>query len=230
MKKSIIYITIFLLFFVQCQSVVNKEAKSYPENSIQSEAHQLLSTWVDTMLQYQFHHPNSYLDGGIICPACARIHGRCGDVVLPLMYMADFTKDEKYLKAAKRLMLWMDNVRMPDGSWMNDVNISDWSGTTVFFAIALGEALLHHGHLLDDSTRNEWRKQLLEAGEFIYNNQFIYSRKREGMCNMNINYSASAIYALYLIGNEFDRMDAYLSICFIMLKSRYQIWHIMLVK
>ena len=90
---------------------------------------------------------------------------------------------------------------------MNDVNVSDWNGTTVFAAIALYEALHHHGHLLDDSTRNAWREQLLQAGEFIYGDKFIYSRRREGMRNMNVNYSASAIYALFAIGTEFNRQD-----------------------
>lgn len=104
-------------------------------------------------------------------------------------------------------MAWMENVHRPDGSWMNDVHVSDWNGTTVFASIALYEALHYHGHLLDDSTRNHWKQQLLQAGEFMINNPFIYSRKREGMRNMNINYSASATYALYAIGELCNRPD-----------------------
>lgn len=177
------------------------------DSSIQAEAYELLTEWVETLLSYQMKHKNTSLNGGILCPACARIHGRCGDTVLPLMYMAEKTGNEKYIIAAKSLMHWMDNVRQPDGSWMNDVNVSDWNGTTVFAAIALYEALHHHGHLLDDSTRNTWREQLLQAGEFIYSDKFIYSRRREGMRNMNVNYSASAIYALFAIGSEFRRQD-----------------------
>lgn len=78
------------------------------------------------------------------------------------MYLADKTGNNKYLIAAKRLMAWMENVHRPDGSWMNDVHVSDWSGTTVFAAIALYEALHYHGHLLDDSTRNHWKHNYWE--------------------------------------------------------------------
>lgn len=175
--------------------------------SLRCEAETLLSEWMDTFLTYQYTSPHPSLDGGVLCPACARVHGRIGDAVLPLMYLADKTGNQKYLMGAKRLMAWMENVHRPDGSWMNDVHVSDWNGTTVFAAIALYEALHHHGHLLDDSTRNHWKEQLLQAGEFIMNNPFIYSRNREGMRNMNVNYSASATYALYAIGEMCNRPD-----------------------
>ncbi|MCD8029516.1 MAG: sulfatase-like hydrolase/transferase [Bacteroides sp.] len=179
----------------------------YRNSSLHAEATELLEEWTETLLTYQIDHPNPSLNGGLLCPACARIHGRCGDAVLPLMYMYERSCNPKYLNAAQRLMKWMENVRQPDGSWMNDVHVSDWNGTTVFSAIALYEALHHHGYLLDDSTRTVWRQQLLQAGEFMLGNDFIYSRRREGMRNMNVNYSASATYALYAIGQEFDRIN-----------------------
>ncbi|GAB1415723.1 hypothetical protein MASR2M117_11290 [Paludibacter sp.] len=179
----------------------------YKNSSLQAEAHELLMEWVETLLAYQVQHPDKSLDGGLLCPSCARVHGRCGDAVLPLMYAADKTGNAKYLNAAKRLITWMDNVHRHDGAWMNDVHVSDWDGTTVFAAIALYEALHHYGYLLDDSTKNVWRESLFHAGEFIYNNDFIFSRRREGMRNMNVNYSASATYALYAIGKEFDKND-----------------------
>lgn len=177
------------------------------DTSLRHEANSLLTEWMDTFLSYQCTNSHPALDGGVLCPACARMHGRIGDAVLPLMYLADKTGDNKYLLGAKRLMAWMENVHRPDGSWMNDVHVSDWNGTTVFASIALYEALHHHGHLLDDSTCNHWKQQLEEAGEFMMNNPFIYSRKREGMRNMNVNYSASATYALYAIGRLCNRPE-----------------------
>jgi len=174
---------------------------------IRVSANKLLSEWVDSLLTYQIKHTNPSLNGGLLCPACSRVHGRCGDAVFPIMYMASHTQDKKYIEAAKQLMKWMDNVRIHDGSWMNDVHVSDWNGTTVFMAISLAETLKHYGNLLDDSTRGEWNKQLLEAGEFICKNDFIYSRKRKNWRNMNVNYAASAVYALFLIGQEFNRQD-----------------------
>lgn len=179
----------------------------YKNSSVQAEAHELLMEWMEALLTYQVSHSNSSLDGGLLCPACSRIHGRCGDAVFPLMYTAEKTSNVKYINAAKRLMKWMENVHQPDGSWMNDVNVSGWNGTTVFAAISLYEALHNYGHLLDDSTKNVWRERLLSAGEFIYKNDVIYSRRREGMPNQNVNYSASATYALWTIGKEFNRKD-----------------------
>lgn len=202
---------LFIIMMLLYASFLSGQIRNINENpfddALRSEADKLLTEWMDTFLTYQCNNPNPALSGGILCPACARMHGRIGDAVLPLMYLAEKTGNNKYLHGAKRLMAWMENVHRPDGSWMNDVHVSDWNGTTVFASIALYEALHYHGHLLDDSTRNHWKQQLLQAGEFMINNPFIYSRKREGMRNMNINYSASATYALYAIGELCNRPD-----------------------
>ena len=176
-------------------------------SSLRTKSEKLLTEWTDALLTYQQTHSNPALNGGLLCPACARIHGRCGDAVLPLMYMADRTGDPVYLEAAQNLMKWMDNVHRWDGSWMNDVHVSDWNGTTAFQAIALYEAIHHHGHLLNDSVRNVWKDRLLQAACFVYDNPFIYSRRREGMRNMNVNYSASAPYVLYVVGQMHNRPD-----------------------
>lgn len=195
------------LFLICTLSVAGQVRNDFSDSELRNNAETLLVEWMDSMLTYQRAGLHPALDGGILCPACARIHGRIGDAVLPLMYLADKTGKDKYLTAAKNLMTWMENVHRPDGSWMNDVHVSDWNGTTVFAAIALYKALHYHGHLLDDSTRNHWKQRLLEAGEFIMDNPFIYSRQREGMRNMNVNYSASATYALYTIGEMCNRPD-----------------------
>ena len=201
------HVSIILLISLISFACTQQTKQNNEEDILRTEANALLKEWMDTMLTYQCQHHDKALDGSILCPACARVHGRIGDAVLPLMYLADYTKDEKYLNAAKNLMKWMENVHQPDGGWMNDVNVSAWNGTTVFAAIALYEALHHHQHLLDDSTANHWKKRLEQAGDFIMNNPFIYSRNRTGMRNMNVNYSASATYALYALGEMFGRDD-----------------------
>ena len=61
----------------------------YSDKSLRNDAEKLLMEWVDTLLTYQCEGLHPALDGGILCPACARIHGRIGDTVLPLMYLAD---------------------------------------------------------------------------------------------------------------------------------------------
>lgn len=198
-----------LLYVLSLSGQVRAGNTVFSDNDLRNEAEKLLVEWVDTLLAYQCAELHPALDGGILCPACARIHGRIGDAVLPLMYLADKTGNDKYLLAAKRLMAWMENVHRPDGSWMNDVHVSDWSGTTVFAAIALYEALHYHGHLLDDSTRNHWKQQLLEAGEFMMKNPQMYSRRMQGKMKRlnNVNYSASVTYALQALGEMFDRPD-----------------------
>lgn len=45
----------------------------------------LLKTWCDGLIDHQIvamRDPAFY--GGLLCPACAHIHGRCGDAVYPL--------------------------------------------------------------------------------------------------------------------------------------------------
>lgn len=198
-----------LLYALSLSGQVPATGTVYSDDALRSEAQGLLTEWVDTLLTYQCDGLHPALNGGLLCPACGRIHGRIGDTVLPLMYLADKTGDAKYLLAAKRLMAWMENVHRPDGSWMNDIHVSDWSGTTVFAAIALYEALHYHGHLLDDSTRNHWKQQLLQSGEFMMKNPQMYSRRmHKGMKRLNnVNYSASVTYALQAIGEMFNRPD-----------------------
>ena len=205
MRSLILVLLLLNALFLSAQEATNNNLSF--DNSLRTESEKLLTEWMDTFLTYQCDNLHPSLNGGVLCPACARMHGRIGDAVLPLMYLADKTHKEKYLLAAKRLMAWMENVHLPNGSWMNDVHVSDWNGTTVFASIALYEALHYHGHLLDDSTRNHWKQRLIEAGEFMLATPFIYSRKREGMRNMNVNYSASATYALYAIGEMCNRPD-----------------------
>lgn len=200
---------IVLLYALSLPAQVRTANTVFSDNDLRNEAQSLLIEWVDTLLTYQCEGLHPSLNGGILCPACARMHGRIGDAVLPLMYLADKTGNDKYLSAAKRLMAWMENIHRPDGSWMNDVHVSDWNGTTVFAAIALYEALHYHGHLLDDSTRNHWKQQLLQSGEFMMKNPQMFSRRmHKGMTRLNnVNYSASVTYALQAIGEMFNRPD-----------------------
>ncbi len=194
------------LFFLLVSHAFTLHATDYAQ-SVKSQADELLQAWCDALLDYQVDHAHPGLQGGLLCPACGRMHGRSGDAVLPLMYMAEHTGDMKYRDGALRLMKWMDNVHQADGCWMNDIHVSNWNGTTVFQAIALYEAYHYQSHLLTDSVKATWRSHLLGAAEFIAANPFIYSRKREGMRNMNINYSASAPYVLHVVGVMHDRPD-----------------------
>jgi hypothetical protein len=154
----------------------------------------LLKTWCDGLVARQIvaiRDPALY--GGLLCPACALIHGRCGDAVYPLLHMAHSTGDEKYVRAAKFVQEWSEaQVSRPDGSWINDVTLSQWQGISVFHAIALAEALTHHGVVLDAATRRAWMSRLAAAAKFL--DGFISIKTG------NVNYPATATLAFVLCG------------------------------
>lgn len=156
----------------------------------------LLKQWCDAMLKLQVTDPvDPDRVGAIVCPACEVIHGRNWEALCPFMYMADATGDDQYLQAALALCDWATKCDSPDGSWGSSPHpkAGEWKSTTVFGAIALAEALLHHGHLLDNSSREEWTARVRKAGSFIYENF------RFGMAS-NVNYPMTATYAMALLG------------------------------
>ncbi|MCF2946957.1 hypothetical protein L0668_02485 [Paraglaciecola aquimarina] len=158
-------------------------------------ANSLLKTWCDGMLQHQVvDKTKPELHGALWCPACQKIHGRCMDAVYPFMHMAHKTKDKKYLDAAVLSMQWADNVSKDDGSWTVIPDPKSWAGITVFGAIALAETLHYHGEILPPEIKKAWTTRLAEAADYIY--------KNFDLTFTNINYGATAIYALNLIGRE----------------------------
>lgn len=160
----------------------------------------LLTVWSDAMIRDQINDPeNPELHGALYCHACEKIHGRCMDAVYPFLYMADKTGDKKYLNAAISVMKWSDNVSKPDGSWTVIPDPKSWSGITVFGAIALGEALHHHGHVLPIDIKEQWTTRLKAAAQFIYENfDMEYS---------HVNYPFTAVYALNFLGRYFKNDD-----------------------
>lgn len=128
----------------------------------------LLHAWCDGLLAHQVSLANAAAHGGFLCPSCVLIHGRCGEAVYPLLHMAHATGDDRYLHAALQVHDWSERqVSQTDGSWINDVTLSSWKGITVFHAIALAEALHHHGALLDAATRSQWTNRLAAAARFL---------------------------------------------------------------
>ncbi len=157
----------------------------------EGEMHELLHTWCDGMLEHQLDHKSGVMEGGLLCSACGIIHGRCPDAMYPLLYVSELTGDKKYKDAALKLFDWGErNVRMPDGSWSNEVSVSSWKGITVFGLIALSEAYHDFGYMLDTVTRAKWYNSIIEQADFIE----YYLKPGKG----NINYPASAPYALAL--------------------------------
>lgn len=156
----------------------------------EERAGRLLRAWGESLLSLQIREPIHSLQGALLCPACARVHGRCGDAIYPFMHLARSTGEERWVRAAEDLFNWAEaRVSPGDGSWMNDLE-SGWWGTTVFGAIALGQALRYHNDLLPSATGAVWLKRLEAAVGFI-NRSFTLNTG-------NINYPASAPAALAL--------------------------------
>jgi len=157
---------------------------------LESLASRLLETWGEAMLRLQVRTPRDpALRGGLLCPACARIHGRVGDAVYPFLRLARTTKDARFVDGAVDVFDWMTNVSRSDGSWVNDP-FDAWQGTTVFGTIALAEALRHHGGLLPPADRARMQDRLAQAARFL-----------DGFLTPtigNVNYRASAPLAFAL--------------------------------
>jgi hypothetical protein len=172
-----------------------KTVSKQPPNSARSIYGELLQTWCDGLLSSQVTSiANPGLSGGLLCPACGLIHGRCGDAVYPLLRVAHSTGDSKYIHAALLVHEWSEKqVSRPDGSWVNDVTLSSWKGITVFHAIALAEALQHHNSVLDETIRRKWTDRLARAVKFL-----------DGFMNIetgNINYPVTSSFCFALCGH-----------------------------
>lgn len=180
-----------------CIDAKHKKVVIEEMTAFQKQSFNLLKTWCDAMIRNQVNNPtNSITDGSLYCHACEVVHGRCNDAIYPFMYMADVTGNQKYLDAAIKLMEWSVNVDGPKGSWTNMIDPESWNGITVFGAIALGEALHHHGHLLSEELKEKWDTRLKAAIEFVY--------EKFDMHFSHINYRFTAIYAFYFLGKYFN--------------------------
>ena len=156
----------------------------------------LLKEWLDALLSFTLSFPASpALDGAVLCPACAIVHGRCHEAAYPLLAMADYSGEEKYLEAARKLFRWSARLLCDDGSMYNDLQ-SAWNGTTVFSALSLAKALSHHGHLLTAEEKSAWEERLLTLVRWL--RESITPKRR-----FNINYIAANAAAMALAGRYF---------------------------
>ncbi len=137
-------------------------------HSLKALIQSLLADWCDGLLRHQVYAPgDADQHGGLLCPDCGFIHGRCGDALYPFLARARETGDDKWVAAAVAVQKWSDVVSRDDGSFVNDVIGNTWNGITVFGAIALAEALHLHGDLLDDAARARWTTRLERAAHWI---------------------------------------------------------------
>lgn len=170
-------------------------AGSHPE--LYTLSRELTLNWGKTLLGLQIKDKNDPNYGTLIYRPENAIHGRMGDAIYPFLYLAGTTKNSDYVDASVLLYRWMEkHVSQPDGSWLNDPVPGAWKGITVFTSIALAEAVMRHGHLLDTKFKQEITARLKKSGDYIYNNFSISYG--------NINYPVAASYALTLLGELLD--------------------------
>ena len=159
----------------------------------------LLALWCEKLLSLQYRNTGKKeLDGGIFCPQCGIIHGRCFDAIYPFLTMASITSDPKWEEGAENLFSWAENnVSLPDGLYLNDIG-SDWKGTTVFSVIGLCDSYLHYGKYLRKEFADRIYERIRRAGEALLSFDEL---KRN-----NINYAVSNALALFecwlVIGEE----------------------------
>ncbi|MCU6791362.1 hypothetical protein OB236_04370 [Paenibacillus sp. WQ 127069] len=136
----------------------------------------------DTLITYQVDHLVESWEGGIICPSCKRIHGRCGDAIFPMYYMAVETGEERYRHSAQKLVQFMKRNQLFDGSWLND-EPSTWKGTTVFQTLSL----CHAYDYLNDNDEADEAAALLDmiekAAKWI-----TWAFCEGGIAQTNVNY------------------------------------------
>lgn len=153
---------------------------------------ELLRDWCDGMLSLQIpENGRPSLSGGLVCPACRRIHGRSADAILPMMYMAKHTGDAKYLRSARALFRWSDSLYREDGSYVNDID-NGWTGITVFFSSQLGESLLWFSDLLTETERQQWRTRFFHTARYVY--------EKIDKIGGTINYPAAGAHNMALAG------------------------------
>lgn len=124
--------------------------------NFKNQVYNLMKDWCDELLKTQLSMPDPLLDGALLCPACAVVHGRCADMVLPLVLLYKETGEERYIIAAKKLIDWTEyNLLSEHKDYRNDL-ANRWKGTNIFTCLMLGETLHRFGDVLDDETFTKW--------------------------------------------------------------------------
>ncbi|MEG2653653.1 MAG: hypothetical protein RSA17_08740, partial [Ruthenibacterium sp.] len=150
----------------------------------------LLETWGATLKRLQLTQvADDGLYGGILCPSCARIHGRTMDAMYPFLSLAKRKKDQTYLDAAQRIFRWAEHVYRADGGYIGETNHA-WKGITVFSVIQLAHCLKFHADLLEPKVLDAWRARLRKSVDYLYADMTI------GTGNINYPITSAASFAL----------------------------------
>ncbi|HEY3330873.1 MAG TPA: hypothetical protein VGK19_12670 [Capsulimonadaceae bacterium] len=167
-------------------------------NTITTRFSPLLIDWCDGLVAHQLASPACAV-GGLFCPACQIVHGRCGDAVYTLLAAFAATGREEYRESALALFDWSEeHATLPDGSWRNEVTGWPWRGITCFSLIALGEALRLHGDKLEPADAAKWRERLRRGADFLME----FMTRDTGNINYPLSTAASLASAWRVLGDQ----------------------------
>ena len=155
---------------------------------------ELLHTWCSALRELQVEGTGKdRLDGALMCPACGRIHGRCGDAMYPFLAMARRSGDVNWVERAKSLYEWTEaTLSLPNGSVINDVD-SSWDGIVVFYVAMLADCLRGYSDLLGDEFCERVKVRIGRAADYIVG--------YDALDQNNVNYSIGSAYALERAGS-----------------------------
>lgn len=158
---------------------------------------ELLKQYCDGLISLQDKSEDRAFRGGIYCRSCKNIHGRCPDAVYGFVVAAKVFGDDKYLRAAKEVFAYGENMLCDDGGMYNDAQTT-WRYTTTFHQTAVIEALRAGKGILDDETVAAFEARAAKMAEWLYNNL-------DEKSPANINYATTNGLALALSGNYFHK-------------------------
>ena len=96
-----------LLFLPTVWQCTGTNSLSSDHERITELAIKLLKKWCQGLVAHQTYSPdNPITHGGIYSPGDDAYPGRSADAILPLLWMAKHTNDNKYIEAAKLVYDW----------------------------------------------------------------------------------------------------------------------------
>ena len=155
----------------------------------------LLKEYCDAMIELQDKSGDKAFNGGIYCRACKNIHGRCPDAVYGFTVAAKLFGEEKYIKAAKDVFAYGENMLCDDGGLYNDAQTT-WRYTTTFHLTVVIEALRTGKGIFDAETIEAFEARAEKMANWLYENL-------DEKSPANINYATTNGLALAISGNYF---------------------------
>ena len=138
-------------------------------SAMQDKYQRLLNKWCDALVRAQVTEEGSELFGSFRCDSCGFSHGRADNAVYPLVACYVSSGEEKYLTAARRLLVFRKKLEQPSGAMINDFT-SPWQGITAFSAINLLKTLYHFGDKLPKDFRREVDSIARRAASWVRDN------------------------------------------------------------